>query len=206
MIQHINIPTNFLGNTLDLIISLSNFNLIKNIKSIIFFSGHTLITCNLILKKKHYPAPIISDSRCYNRVNYTLLEQEFLTLSQDLTCIETIDVENFIHHLNKSLTNLLDQHALLRFFITRVTCAHLFSISYEAHLAKRQLWKIERSFSDRVLISLARAKAKRLVQSFCTNYLRTQLDGFSQNPEILSIPISTSLLPDHPFLEKRKIS
>ena len=42
-------------------------------------------------------------------------------------------------------------------------------ISYEARLAKRQLQKIERSSSDRLLVSLARAKVRSLTQSSHTN-------------------------------------
>ena len=181
MLQHINFPTHSLVNTLDLIISPSNSNLIKNIKSTPFFLDHALIFCNLNLIK-HPPAPIISVRRCYSRVNYTLVEKDLLTLSQNLSHID-IHVDNFTHHLNESLTYLLDQHAPLRTFKFRVTCVYRLPISYEARLAKRQLRKIERSSSDRLHISLARAKARRLIQSSCTNHLRTQLDGCSQNPK-----------------------
>ena len=136
MIQHINFPTHFLTNTLDLIINPSSSN-IENIKATSFFSDHALIICKHKLIK-HHPAPIISVRRCYGRVNYKLLEKDLLTISQNLTPIETHG-KNFISHLNKSLTSLLDQHASLRFLKSRVTCAYRFPISYEARLAKRQL-------------------------------------------------------------------
>ena len=95
MIQHINFPTHSLGNTLDLTISLSNSNLIKNIKSTDFFSDHALITCNLNFIK-HHPAPIITVRRCYSRVNYILVERDLLTLSQNLSPIKT-HVDHFTH-------------------------------------------------------------------------------------------------------------
>ena len=131
---------------------------------------------------KHHPAPINTVRRCYSRVNYILVERDFLTLSQNLSPMET-HVEIFTHHLNKSFTNLLDQHAPPLTFKSRIICVYQFPIYYEARLAKRQLRKIKRSSSDRLLLSLARAKAGRLIQLSHTNHLPTQLDGCSQNPK-----------------------
>ena len=178
MIQHINFSTHSLGNTLDHMISPSNSYLIKNIESTLFFSDHALITYKLNLMK-HHPAPMIAVRRCYSSVNYKLLEKDLFTLSLNLTPIE-MHIDNFTHHLNKSFTNLLDQHAPIRSFKPRANCVYRFPIYYEATLYSIVSYQLLAQTAEWLL-----SKSKK-------------------KPGILSNPFSTSLLHTTSFSHLRK--
>ena len=196
MVQHVQVPTHIHGNTLDLVLSSLDDNLISSLSVYdVALSDHYLVEMNLNITKPKQPLKY-TVKRCLR--NIYAFKSEVVDISDNIMIGS--DTSSCIELLNKTLRTLIDKHAPLK-----RTCPHPWYNNdiHQAKLHRRTCereWRVNKCLSSRNDYVNARNYVTKLIKVHKITYYKDRL-GNADNKSMFSlikslVSIETRALPD----------
>ena len=112
MVQHVQVPTHIHGNTLDLVLSSLDDNLISSLSVYdVALSDHYLVEMNQNITKPKQPLKY-TVKRCLRNIDIDAFKSEVVDISDNIMIGS--DISSCIELLNKTLRTLIDKHAPLK--------------------------------------------------------------------------------------------
>ncbi len=107
LIQHVTTPTHKFGNTLDLIITKKDTNLLSY-KVDEMLSDHNVLHMNINIQRPPWPMKYISH-RNFKNINIKQIKEDFLKLNEKID--EISDINKLVSLYNEDLIKIMDKHA-----------------------------------------------------------------------------------------------
>ena len=202
MVQHVQVPTHIHGNTLDLVLSYLDDNLISSLSMYdVALSDHYLVEMNLNINKHKQPSKY-TVNRCLRNIDIAAFKSEVVDISDNimigsyiLSCIDL---------LNKTQRTLIDNHAPLK--RTRITTRPHPWYNNDIHQVKlhrrtcEREWRVKNCLSSRNDYVNARNYVTKLIKVYKITYYKDIL-GNVDNKSMFSlikslVSIETRALPD----------
>ena len=184
MMQHVHVPTHIHGNTLDLVLSSLDDNLISSLSVYdVALSDHYLVEMNLNITKPKQPLKY-TVKRCLRKIDIDAFKSEVVDISDNIMIGS--DISSCIELLNKTLrTNDIHQSKL-----HRRTC--------------EREWRVKKCLSSRNDYVNARNYVMKLIKVHKITYYKDRF-GNADNKSMFSlikslVSIETRALPDFNFL------
>ena len=200
--QHVHVPTHIHGNTLDLVLSSLDDNLISSLSVYdVALSDHYLAEMNLNITKPKQPLKY-TVKRCLRDIDIDAFKSEVVNISD--TIMIGSDISSCIELLNKTRRTLIDKHAPLKRTCIK-TRPHLW-YNNDIHQAKlhrmtckREL-RVKKCLSSRNDYVNARYYVTKLIKVHKITYYKDR-PGNTDNKSMFSlikslVSIETRPLPD----------
>ena len=203
LFQHVQEPTHNKGNILDLIFTRSDFTVLSNLSCTDGLSDHVAVLFTLPCLAPSLLSNTLIHTRSYKRIDhdrlandlYLLLTKIFIkwetsvfgqsTLTRDVHDLSEFNCENAVCFYDDTLRKVLDQHAPLWSFRSRVRSS-LPWFNASLRLRKRKLrlferaWRSSKSDSDRSLYVTAKTGYHAAIDSARRDNIRSAIEQAEQ--------------------------
>ena len=202
MVQHVQVPTHIHGNTLDLVLSSLDDNLISSLSVYdVALSDHYLVEMNLNITKPKQPLKY-TVKRCLRNIDIDAFKSEVVDISDNIMIGS--DTSSCIELLNKTLRTLIDKHTPLKRTCIKTRPHPWYNNDiHQAKLHRRTCereWRVKKCLPSRNDYVNARNYVTKLIKVHKISYYKDRL-GNANNKSMFSlikslVSIETRALPD----------